>query len=222
MDLLTFALPLFIFFAEVCVVTLGTLRIIFVARSQTILAPVLGFFEVFIWLLAISQIMQNLGDWTCFVAFALGFTLGNYFGIIIEKKVAMGTVIVRIITHRDAAGLIGQLRGASFGVTCVEGQGTTGKVQIVMTVVKRKQLPEVVALIETHHAGAFYAVDELQSACEGIFPAAKPRPGIVPLPVSKVFRLMMPHEKAELPGHGDQGADGGAGQAGEPEPAAFR
>jgi uncharacterized protein YebE (UPF0316 family) len=221
-DLSTFALPVLIFFAEVCVVTLGTLRIIFVARGQKVLAPALGFFEVFIWLLAISQIMQNLGDWTCFVAFALGFTLGNYFGIIIEKKVAMGTVIVRIITHRDAAGLIGRLRGASFGVTCVEGQGTSGKVQIVMTVVKRKQLPEVVALIEAHHPGAFYAVDELQSACEGIFPAEKARPGIVPLPVSKMFRSMMPHEQAELSGHGNDGADAGAGQAGEPEPAAFR
>jgi uncharacterized protein YebE (UPF0316 family) len=196
-DLSTFALPLLIFFAEVCVVTLGTLRIIFVARGQKILAPALGFFEVFIWLLAISQIMQNLGDWTCFVAFALGFTLGNYLGIIIEKKVAMGTVIVRIITHRDAAGLIGQLRGASFGVTCVEGQGTTGKVQIVMTVVKRKQLPEVVALIETCHPGAFYAVDDLQSACEGIFPAEKARPGIVPVPFSKMMRFMMPNRTPE-------------------------
>ena len=74
-------MPLFIFLAEVCVVTLGTLRIIFVARGQKLLAPLLGFFEVFIWLLAISQIMQNLSDWSCFVAFALGFTLGNFLGI---------------------------------------------------------------------------------------------------------------------------------------------
>jgi uncharacterized protein YebE (UPF0316 family) len=221
-DLSLFALPFFIFFAEVCVVTLGTLRIIFVARGHKILAPVLGFFEVFIWLLAISQVMQNLSNWTCFIAFALGFTLGNYLGIIIEKKLAMGTVIVRIITHRDAAGLIGQLRGASFGVTCVEGQGTTGKVQIVMTVVKRKQLPEVVALIKAHHPGAFYAVDELQSASEGIFPAEKARPGLVPLPVSKMFRSMMPHEQTELSAQGDEGADGGTRQAAEPEPAAFR
>jgi uncharacterized protein YebE (UPF0316 family) len=221
-DLSTFALPLLIFFAEVCVVTLGTLRIIFVARGQKILAPALGFFEVFIWLLAISQVMQNLSDWMCFIAFALGFTLGNYLGIIIEQRLALGTVIVRVITHRDAACLIEQLRAASFGVTCVEGKGTTGKVQIVMTVVKRNQLPEVVALIETCHPGAFYAVDELQSACEGIFPAEKARPGIVPLPVSKMFRSMMPHEQAELSRHGDDGADSGAGQTGEPESAAFR
>ena len=187
MDLSTFALPLVIFAAEMCVVTLGTLRIIFVARGQKILAPALGFFEVLIWLFAISQIMQNLSNWECFIAFALGFTLGNYLGIIIEKQLAMGTVNVRIITHRDAGDLIGQLRSANFGVTSIEGYGATGKVQIVMTVVKRKQLPVVIALIETHHPNAFYAVEELQSAYEGVFPSRTSNPGSLALPLVRMF-----------------------------------
>lgn len=180
-------LPLVIFVAEMCVVTIGTLRIIFVARGHRYIAPVLGFFEILIWLFAMSQIMQNLSDWNCFIAFALGFTLGNYLGILIEKRLALGMAIVRIITHRDATTLIDQLRASDFGVTCVEGIGSRGKVQIVMTVVKRKQLPEIVGLIETHHPGAFYAVDELASASEGVFPAAKKGPGILPLPISKLI-----------------------------------
>lgn len=191
MELSSLALPSFVFVAEVCVVTFGTLRIIFVARGQKVIAPVLGFFEVFIWLLAISQVMQNLNDWTCFFAFALGFTLGNYLGILIEQRLAMGTVSVRIITHRDASDLVEQLRAANFGFTTLEGQGATGKVQIVLTVVKRKQLPELLELIETHHPGAFYAVDELQSASEGIFPAAKERPALVPLPLLRMVGKWM-------------------------------
>jgi uncharacterized protein YebE (UPF0316 family) len=186
-DLSTLALPLLIFVAEVCVVTLGTLRIIFVSRGQKVIAPILGFFEVFIWLLAVSQVMQNLSVWSCFIAFALGFTLGNYLGIIIEKRLALGTVIVRVITHRDTGLLIENLRAANFGVTSVEGEGVTGKVQIVLTVVKRKQLPVVVCLIETHHPGAFYAVDDLQSANEGIFPQPKEKPGMVPISLSKTL-----------------------------------
>lgn len=185
MDLSTFALPLLIFIAEVVVVTLGTLRIIFVARGKKILAPILGFFEVFIWLLAIMQVMQNLSDWSCFFAFALGFTLGNYLGILIEQALALGTSIVRIITHRDAAELVERLRRADFGVTCVEGQGATGRVQVVLTAVKRKRLAEVIALIETHQPGAFYAVEEVQSASEGIFPAGAERSGLTPLPLAK-------------------------------------
>jgi uncharacterized protein YebE (UPF0316 family) len=193
----TFTLPLLIFVAEVCVVTLGTLRIIFVAQSRRFLAPLLGFFEVSLWLLAMCQIMQNLSDWSCFFSFTLGFTLGNYLGIIIEKKLAMGTAVVRIITHRDAALLVEQLRAAHFGVTSVEGQGATGKVQIVMTVVKRKQLPEVVALIETHHPSAFYAVDDVQAARDGIFRTPKEKSGVVPAPIFKLMRLVVPDRAGE-------------------------
>lgn len=191
MELSSFALPLFIFVAEVCVVTFGTLRIIFIARGQKIIAPILGFFEVFIWLLAITQVMQNLSDWSSFIAFALGFTLGSYLGILIEQWLALGAVTVRVITHRDASDLIEHLRSAHFGVTCVDGDGATGKVQILMTVVKRKQLPEVIQLIETHHPGAFYAVDELQSASDGIFPAEKAKPGLVPLPFRMISQKML-------------------------------
>ena len=167
-------LPLVIFVAEMCVVTLATLRIIFIARGNKYLAPLLGFFEVLIWLFAISQVMQNLDDSACFIAFALGFTLGNFLGILIEKKLALGMAVVRIITSRPAQALIDNLRAAQFGVTSIEGQGATGPVQIVMTVVKRRRLEDVFEMIEAHHPNAFYAVDELQSASEGIFPDTKP------------------------------------------------
>jgi uncharacterized protein YebE (UPF0316 family) len=187
-DLSALQLPLVIFAAEVCVVTLSTLRIIAISRGQTVLAPLLGFFEVTTWLYAIGQVMSNLDNFTCALAFALGFTLGNFLGILIEKRLALGTMVVRVITHRDATELIEALRAASYGVTCVDGQGGTGPVQIVMTVVKRKQLPEVVALIEAYHPQAFYAVDEVQSAAAGIFPAtARRRPGVLPSVLRSFF-----------------------------------
>src|SRR6266705_2889789 len=127
--------PLLIFIAEVCVVTVSTMRIIAIARGQTLIAPVLGFFEITIWLFAIGQTMQNLNNVACFFAFALGFTLGNFLGMQIEKMLALGTMVVRVITHRDATELIDCLRSASYGVTCVNGHGAMGPVQIVMTVV---------------------------------------------------------------------------------------
>ena len=222
MDASSLLIPLLIFVAEACVVTIGTLRIIFVGRGYKVLAPIFGFFEILLWLIAMRLVMQNLSDWMCFIAFALGFTLGNLFGILIEKKLAMGTVIVRVITHRDAAPLIKQLRLANFGVTGVEGQGASGKVQIVMTVVKRKQLPEIVALIETHHPNAFYAVDDVQSACEGIFPAGNSRPGIIPTPIFKMMRLVMSDKQPELTGHGYGRPDGGADEARQPKASALR
>src|SRR5215212_9519410 len=80
------SLPGLIFLAEMTVVTCGTLRIIFVSRGQKYLAPCLGFFEIVIWLFAISQVMKHLHNGWCFLAFAGGFTVGNFLGILIEKK----------------------------------------------------------------------------------------------------------------------------------------
>jgi uncharacterized protein YebE (UPF0316 family) len=171
-------IPVGILLAEMCVVTIGTLRIIFIARGHRLLAPLLGFFEILIWLFAISQIMQNLSEVWCFAAFAAGFTCGNFLGMFIERRLAMGMVIVRIFTSRDPANLMAELRGANMGYTCVNGEGATGPVRIVMTVVKRKQLARLLELIDLCQPKAFYAVDELQTASQGIFPLTSPRGGL--------------------------------------------
>src|ERR1700757_1783164 len=113
-------LPLLVFFAELCVVTLCTLRIIFISRGKRMLAPVVGFFEITIWLFAIGQVMQNLSDPGCFLGFAGGFTLGNFLGMLIEKRLALGNVVVRTITHRDASELIQSLQAGQFGVTTLD------------------------------------------------------------------------------------------------------
>ena len=165
-------LSLGIFLAEMCVVTIGTLRIIFIARGWRFLAPILGFFEVVTWLFAISQVMQHLNSPVCFLAFALGFTAGNFLGMYIERTLAIGKVIVRIVTNRDPSELLDELRSGSFGYTCVQGEGATGPVRIVMTVIPRRCLEEVIRLVEICQPRAFYAVDELQTASDGIYPLA--------------------------------------------------
>jgi uncharacterized protein YebE (UPF0316 family) len=177
-------LPLLVFLAEMCVVTLGTIRIIFVSRGMRLLAPLLGFFEIMIWLFAISQIMQNLNNVLCFFAFAGGFTSGNFLGILIEGKLAMGTSIIRVISSKNAGELVRNLNLAGYGVTLLEGQGTAGKVQLVLTVVKRKETEKVVGIIQQFDSKAFYSIEEVQSVNEGVFPMPRPRPSsIVPNPL---------------------------------------
>jgi uncharacterized protein YebE (UPF0316 family) len=166
-------LPLLIFVAEVCVVTLSTVRIIFVARGRKFLAPLLGFFEVSTWLFAIGQVMSNLSNVSCFIAFAAGFSLGNYLGILLEGRLALGTLQVRIITPRDPADLLEGLREAGYGVTTLQGQGVAGPVRMVLTVVPRKELGHVTAIIREFDPEAFYSVDDVQSAARGVFPIAR-------------------------------------------------
>src|SRR5581483_290655 len=117
------SLPVFIFLADVCVVTISTMRTIFVARGMKFLAPFLGMFEVSIWLFAIGEVMKHLNDWRCSAAFAGGFTLGNFLGILLEEKLALGSVGVHMITHRDASRLIDALRSSNYGVTHIEAEG---------------------------------------------------------------------------------------------------
>src|SRR4051812_34025437 len=99
-------LLLLIFLAEMCVVTLSTIRIIVVSRGKKGVAAALGFFEVTIWLFAIKEVMRNLEDPSCALAFAGGFTLGSYLGVLIDQKLALGSVVVRAVTPRDPGELV--------------------------------------------------------------------------------------------------------------------
>jgi len=174
-------LPLLVFAAELAVVTLGTLRIIFLARGMKLLAPLLGCFEVCIWLFAIGQIMNNLDNLGCYIGFAAGFTAGNFLGMYIEKKLAMGTAMVQIITNRDAAILVERLAEAGYGVTRIPGQGATGPVTIVFTVIKRRERGNVEAIITRFDPRAFYSVDEIQTTAAGIFPKRRLAHAALPL-----------------------------------------
>src|SRR6516164_4217384 len=152
-------LPALVFLAETCVVTLSTVRTICIGRGRKVWAALLGFFEVSIWLFAIGQIMQNLSDLGCYIAFASGFSLGNFLGIVIEKKLALGDVVVQITTKKSTRDLIEGLKAAGYGVTKLDAHGATGPVQVVFTVVKRKELDQVVLIIRGFDSKAFYSVN---------------------------------------------------------------
>jgi uncharacterized protein YebE (UPF0316 family) len=172
--------PVLVFVAELCVVTLFTLRIIFISRGKKLLASVVGFFEITIWLFAIGQVMQNLNDPACFLGFAGGFTFGNYLGMLTERWLALGTVVVRTITHKDPSTLIRSLQAAQFGVTSLDAEGAKGPVKVVFTIVRRKELEGVLGLVRRFDPLAFYSVDDIQEAGPGIFPARKRLGGVIP------------------------------------------
>jgi uncharacterized protein YebE (UPF0316 family) len=180
-----FVLPALIFLAELSVVTVGTVRTIAIARGMQRLAPALGLVEVSVWLYAIGAVMKNLNDPACYVAYAAGFSLGNFLGVFLEGKLALGNLFVRVITPRDTTALIASLQTAGYGVTTVGARGATGPVQIVLTVIKRKDWERVRSLIRAFDPKVFYSVDDLQSAAEGVFPAARRRArSLLPGPMS--------------------------------------
>jgi uncharacterized protein YebE (UPF0316 family) len=169
-----FILPFLIFLARVIDVSMGTVRVIFVSRGFKYLAPLIGFFEIIVWLLAIGQIMKNLSNPACYIAYAGGFAMGNYIGISIADKLSLGLVMVRVITRNDALPLIELLKDKDYGVTSVDGYGVSGEVKIIFTIVPRREISSVVELIKKYNPQAFYSIEEVGYVERGVFPAKKP------------------------------------------------
>ena len=166
-------IPFLIFIARIADVSMGTVRVIFVSRGLKYLAPVVGFFEILIWLLAIGQIMANLSNPMCYIAYAGGFAIGNYFGICIAERLTLGVVLIRVVTKKDADSLVEHLKSEEYGVTSVDGQGASGDVKVVFTIVPRREVKPVIDLVKKFNPNAFYTIEEVGFVESGIFPARK-------------------------------------------------
>lgn len=171
-------IPLLIFFSRIVDQSIGTLRLIFVSKGYKLLAPILGFFEVIIWVIAIGQIMQHLDNIFCYLAYGGGFAAGNYIGIYLEEKLSLGTVLIRVMPKKDTADLVENLKASKFGVTMMDAEGSTGKIKILLSIIKRKELKQYVSIINQTNPNAFYTVEEIKSVHSGIFRPDGRAPGI--------------------------------------------
>jgi uncharacterized protein YebE (UPF0316 family) len=172
-------MPLLIFMARICDVSIGTLRIIFVSKGKKNIAPFLGFFEVLIWIIAISKIMQNLNNYVNYVAYAAGFATGNLVGMIIEEKLAMGIQMIRVFTNENGMELVKILNNSGFGATTIEAHGAKEKISIVNSIVHRNELENVLDVINDFNPKAFFTIEDIKAVNEGIFHPRKPA-GIFP------------------------------------------
>ena len=154
-------IPLMIACARILDVSIGTVRIILLARGDK-LSILLGFVESLVWIVVISGVMQNLGNPASYVGWAAGFAAGTFVGLQLESRLAIGTLLVRIITPNDSSALHDTLSAAGFGVTSV---------QLIYTIIPRKHLQSVLDTIRAVEPTAFVSVDAVQSADMGIFPA---------------------------------------------------
>lgn len=167
-------LPLLIFCARICDVTIGTIRIVYVAKGRKAIAPFLGFFEVFIWIVAISQIMSNLNNFVCYFGYAAGFATGNYIGLLVEERLAVGNLMIRVITNKDGDVLAKTLNSHGFGATIIDAEGSSGKVNIIYSLVYRTNLTSALKLIKEFNPDIFYSIEDIRDVNSGIFPEKMP------------------------------------------------
>lgn len=161
-----FLLPLLIFLARIADVSINTIRIIYVLGGRRVTATLLGFFESFIWLMAIRQIFEHMDNWVCYVAYPAGFASGIFVGMLIEERIAYGKVIVRIITRRDINELIQFLSQLNLRYTHVNANGPGGEEHLVFTVLDRERLDDLLNKLKEILPSAFYTVEKVNRAAE--------------------------------------------------------
>lgn len=169
-------LPILIFFARLLDVSLGTMRLIFTAKGKHILAPILGFFEVLCWVLIASQLIRNIHSVGPYIGYAGGFAFGTYVGMFIERKLAMGMVMMRIIVPQGGPEIAAKLHEHNLGVTVLEAQGSSGSVKLLYSIVNRRDLPMALKLVKEVNPHAFTSVEPVSETYSGIFPTPTLRP----------------------------------------------
>jgi uncharacterized protein YebE (UPF0316 family) len=163
-------LPLLIFVARICDVSMETIRVIYISRGIRYLAPIIAFFEIVIWLLAMEVVMKDLSNIANFMAFALGFAMGTYMGLVIEEQLSIGMVILRIITTEESEEQISAFLAAEHcGATRLDAQGSRGSVKMIISLVNRTDVPRITEFIRTVNPHAFFSIEDVRYVNEGVF-----------------------------------------------------
>ncbi|MGE0793425.1 MAG: DUF2179 domain-containing protein [Candidatus Woesearchaeota archaeon] len=159
------AIPLLIFLARILDVSIGTIRLIFISKGYKNYAPILGFFEVMIWLLAVKKVMTDVSTPITLIAYGAGFATGTYVGMAIEEKVMSGKNLIRVIT-KNYIPLVEELNRGNYPYTLVDGEGKNGKVKLFFMIVRKNQVPNLMILIKNIVPNAFYTIEDVRNARE--------------------------------------------------------
>ncbi|NUP90661.1 MAG: DUF2179 domain-containing protein [Candidatus Sumerlaeia bacterium] len=167
-------IPLLIFLARICDVSIGTVRIITVMRGHKVVAAILGFLESVVWLLAVSGVLKFINDYpfpqniAAIVAYGAGFGTGTLVGILIEQKLALGLQMIRVINTEPNRDLSPALRAEGLIVTELQGHGATGPVEICFSVVPRRQAQAVIDKILDYSPRAFITIEDLRRSSSAL------------------------------------------------------
>lgn len=153
---------------------MGTVRMLMVVQGLKIQASIIGFMEMVLYVLALNSVVGSLDNPINLLAYALGFAVGNYVGILIENKIALGKLSAQIILKTtDNDELVDHLRENGFGVTIFEGKGIKGKKEILNVALNRKNLIKLRNLVYDYDETAFMTVNNISPIRGGYFTRIK-------------------------------------------------
>ena len=167
--------PALIFALRVVDVSMGTMRVLTIMRGARVLAALISFFEILVWVVAAGAVIQNLASPLYAVAYAGGFASGTAVGMWLEGKLALGVCSVRVFSTHSQDELVETLRECGYGVTEQEGRGREGPVAILHAVVRRRDVRDVTRTVEQFDPDAFVTIQNDAVVHRGWMYAAKRR-----------------------------------------------
>jgi uncharacterized protein YebE (UPF0316 family) len=159
--------PLVIFALRIVDVSLATLRMLMIMRGRKQIAPLIGFFEVLIWIFAVGTAIKYLHSPLHLAGYAGGFAMGNLVGLWLEEKMALGMAAVRVMSQEKGLDIAGALHQAGFGVTQFAGYGRSGHVEVLYAVLRRRDVPIALKQIEIRDPEAFVTIEEPRTIHRG-------------------------------------------------------
>jgi uncharacterized protein YebE (UPF0316 family) len=164
------ALYIIIFCAKIIEVSISTIRLVLINKGERLKGAILGFVEIMIWLIVVSSVLNNITeDPIKVLIYAVAFSMGNFIGVTIESKIAVGLSSIQVVVNvADGEILADVLRDESFGVTILEGRGKDdSKKSLLFIQLKRKKIPEAVKLIKLTSPQAYITVNDIKSMMGG-------------------------------------------------------
>jgi uncharacterized protein YebE (UPF0316 family) len=152
--------PLVIFGLRIIDVSMSTVRIVLAVRGHKFITPLIGFFEVLVWVFAVGNAIRFLDSPLHLLGYAGGFAAGNMLGLIIEEKLAIGHATIRVVSKHAGVEMADGLRSIGFGVTEFAGQGRDGRVEVAYTVCLRRDIERVIDEVERWDPQAFITVEQ--------------------------------------------------------------
>lgn len=166
---------LLIFFARVIDVSLDVVRILLLMKGRRLFAALIGFVEVSIFLVAISEVISGgIDDPIKVLAYAGGFATGNFIGSIVEERMALGFISLQVFPDSSlVCQLADYFRNEGFGVTCVLGEGRNGPRPVMFVTIERRDMSKALHILNNIDPNAFYNVSDAKIIHGGVFPRRK-------------------------------------------------
>lgn len=168
-------MPLLIILARMLDVSFGTLRFVFISKNKKLFAALAGFMESFVWIMVVGKLLNGSTNIIWLVAYAVGFGIGTYLGLLLSEKMAIGKVMLRVITRREPKRLIAKLISKNYSFTIVDSKNQKGNItKVLLLSLEAKELNIILHYIKKFNPKAFYSVEEVKSMKENNIKQTRP------------------------------------------------